>query len=130
MSEQRRREAVRIVEGERVAPRIGDLELVGQRQGGVLDDALEQPGRMDERELDPERLDDDRLGHRAQRADDDAAAALGALVGAQQRVRVVVLARDEPVDVGGDAHVVTSLSKRRAIPATGIGTQSGRLLSS
>ena len=45
-------------------------------------------------------------------------------------VRIVMLACDEPVDVGGNAHEVMSASSRRAIPATGIGTQSGRLLSS
>ena len=82
---------------------------------------------MDLRELHARRLDDDGLGDRAQRADGDAAVGL---VRAEDRMRVVVLARDEPVDVGCDAHVVTSVSSRRAMPATGIGTQSGRLLSS
>ena len=69
-------------------------------------------------QLDPLRLDDDALRLRPQRANDDAA--VGGRVRAEEGVRVV---RRET------AQTVTS-SSRRWIPATGIGTQSGRLSSS
>ena len=71
----------------------------------------------------------DALGVGAERAQDDAAV-IG--VGAEQRVRVAEVARDEPFDVLGQgalAHA-TGSSSRRAMPATGIATQSGRLSSS
>ncbi len=125
---QRRREAVGVLHGERIAARVRDLELVLKRQRRVLDRALEEPGRMHHRELDARGLDDDRLGHRAQRPHDDAA--VGRRVRAEQRMGVVVLPADEPVDVGRDTHEMTSLCSIRAMPATGIDTQSGRLLSS
>ncbi len=75
---------------------------------------------------------DDRLGARPVGADDGAVLAR---VGAEQGVRVVVLAVDEAFDVAlqlrvdGGLHA-TSTSSSRVIPATGISTQSGRLLSS
>jgi hypothetical protein len=50
-------------------------------------------------------------------------------VGAEQPVRLGEVAMDDRVDVGVYGHGQGS-SSRRAIPATGIRTQSGRLLSS
>ena len=47
---------------------------------------------------------------------------------AEQAVRIGEVAADDGLDVGLDAH--KGSSSRRAMPATGIPTQSGRLLSS
>ena len=63
------------------------------------------------------------VGARAERADDDAVAVR---MGAEQAVRIAELAGDQLV---GGAHAIGS-SSSRAIPATGMRTQSGRLLSS
>ena len=123
---QRRREAVGILRRPRAAVRIVDLELVGHGQRSARQRSLEQPARMHPLELDARRLHDDRLRRRVQRPHDDTA--LGGSVRAQHGVRVVVIAGDEPVELGG--HELTSSCRRRAMPATGIGTQSGRLLSS
>jgi hypothetical protein len=121
---QRRREAVRVGRREGVAVREVDLELVVQRQLDPLQLALEHPAGVDAPQLDARRLHDHRLRARVQRAHDDAAADR---MRAEQRMRVVMVARDEPVDL---RHGVTSTSSRRAMPATGMATQSGRLLSS
>jgi hypothetical protein len=54
-------------------------------------------------------------------------------VRAEECVRVRVLAAEKPVELllrGGRHSASTSLASRRSIPATGIATQSGRLLSS
>jgi hypothetical protein len=69
-------------------------------------------------ELDAVGTDDDRLGPRAQRADDDAAVGR---MRAEVPVRVVALV--------GDGQTSTS-ARSRWMPATGIATQSGRLSSS
>ena len=77
----------------------------------------------------PAEVGRDALGVGAEGAQDDAVV-VG--VGAEQRVRVAEVAGDEPLDVLGHgvlAHA-TGSSSRRAIPATGIATQSGRLSSS
>ena len=81
--------------------------------------------------LDALGLHDDRLRGGVQRADRHA---LVRRVRAQDRVRIVVVAGDEAIELfgghGGSGHVGTSSCSSRAIPATGIGTHSGRLLSS
>ena len=86
---------------------------------------------MDAFELHPVRPHDDRLGRGMQRADRHA---VRGGVRAEDRVRIVMVARDKTIEVcgghGGSVHVATSSWSSRAIPATGIGTQSGRLLSS
>ena len=70
-------------------------------------------------------LDRDLLGGRAQRAHDHAAVDR---MGAEHRVRLRVLAVREGFELAsGDGH---SDSSRRTIPATGIGSHSGRLSSS
>jgi hypothetical protein len=57
-------------------------------------------------------------------------------VGAEHRMRVRVLPADDAIEIGGggDGHMRTAFpqseSNNRRIPATGIPTQSGRLLSS
>ena len=126
---ERGQERVRIVERELAAGAVIDLELVFQRQLCALDLALEDPRGMDLRELHGlalARLHRDGLRGGTQRADDDAVVAVG--VGAEDRVRFGVLALGERVELGfGDGH---SDSRSRAMPATGIGSQSGRLSSS
>ena len=95
---------------------VAHLELVAERQPGVVDDALEQPrlaGRLELDRVVALRPGDDRDRVGAERADDHAAARR---VRPERRVRVVQL----------DGH---SSSSRR-IPATGIPSQSGRWLSS
>ncbi len=86
---------------------------------------------MDALELDALGLHDDRGGRGLQRTDRHAV--LGG-VRAQDRMWIVVVAGDEAVELCGghgcSLHVGTSSCSSRAIPATGIGTQSGRLLSS
>ena len=113
-----------------LAPRpVVDLELVRQRQLGALDLGLEQTAGVDlghRNALAAAGLDRHRLRRRAQRAHDHAA--LG-LMGAEDRVGLGVLPADESFEVvlGDGRHAA---SRRRAIPATGIGNQSGRLSSS
>jgi hypothetical protein len=114
---ERRGERVRIALRERVPVRVRDLELVAKRQVDPFHDALEEPvarrQQLDRRAL--LRVDDDprRLG--PVRPDDDAPVPE---VGAEVRVRVVEL------------QAQSGVSSSRRIPATGIPTQSGRLLSS
>ena len=124
----RRRERVRILDRERPGRAVADLEPIVQRQPGALDDALEHSARVDPLELESGavvELGRDLGGARAQDTDRHTVT-LG--MGAQYRVRVRVLAPDQGVElVGGDGH---DSSSSRLIPATGIGTQSGRLSSS
>ena len=80
--------------------------------------------RLLELELRPAAVHDDPLGRRPVRAHDDAAVPVR--VRAEERVRLGVVARDQAVDVAHE----TGTSSMRQIPATGIFTQSGRLLSS
>ena len=62
---------------------------------------------------------------RAQRANDDSAVLR---MGAENGMRVRMLAADERLELaGGDGHAPSNI---RPMPATGIGIQSGRLLSS
>ena len=114
---ERRRERVRIPQRVRAPVRVRDLELVAKRQVGPFQNSFEQPVACGE-ELDRRaflRADDDprRLG--PVRADDDAAVPV---VRTEVGVRVVQL----------QAH--SGASRSRRTPATGIPTQSGRLLSS
>ena len=111
---QRRHKRVRVGERVGVAGRVGDLELVAHRQLRVLDDALEQAVAVDLLELHARGLHDDALGVGAVGADDHPA--LGR-VGAEVAVGI------------GGVHAMGSSSSRR-MPATGMRTQSGRLLSS
>ena len=127
----RRREAIRVGRCDHEPIRIARLDLIGQRRSKAI--KMRGPHARGMNELtavvQPARdMYDDMTSARTPGTHDRAA--ITVWVRAEQRVRVVVLARDEPVDVGGDAHDVTSLSSRRAMPATGIDTQSGRLLSS
>ena len=122
---QRRREGIRVVQDQGRALRVADFEPVLERQFGPFELALEQPGGMRADELDGlEALgpDADALGLGAERADDDAPVLR---VRAEQAVRVGEPPLDELVD---GTHSVVSSS--RAIPATGMRTQSGRLSSS
>ena len=124
----RRHERVRIVDRELAGVAVVDLEPVAQRQLGVLDHALEHAAGVDLLELDGGVAVGHR-GHRARRraqdADDDAAVLR---MGAEDGMRIGVLAADERLELaGGDGHAP---SKIRPMPATGIEIQSGRLLSS
>jgi hypothetical protein len=112
-----RRKGVRVADGEDVAVRVGDLQLVAERQVGVLEKALEEAGLGSLLELDglaARGLDDDLRRVGPERTDDDAAVLR---VRAERRVRVVQLDQ-------------MSASRMRTMPATGMPTQSGRLLSS
>src|SRR6185503_17759955 len=126
---ERRQERVRVAQRERAALLVGDLELVAQRQLRAGDRALEHAARMAQLELDGlaavgARRDPARV--RAVRADDDAAVVR---VRPEQPVRLREVAMDDRLDVGVNTHGSGS-SSNRAIPATGMRTQSGRLLSS
>src|SRR5207248_11738508 len=95
---------------------------------GAGHDALEDAGWVDLLELDVLAVARVHLhvgSRRAQRPYDDTAV-VG--VGAEDRVRVAVLAAHEPLEIGG-GHDHSS-SNRRTIERTGIETQSGRLSSS
>src|SRR6185503_6326155 len=106
---------VRIGERVRVAAGVGDLELIPQRQLGALQDALEHAvAAVDALQLDVGGLDHDALGVGTEGADDDAVLRR---VGAQVGVRI------SQIHPNGS-------SSSRWMPATGMRTQSGRLLSS
>jgi hypothetical protein len=125
---QRRREGVGVVQRVALPRAVLDLELVAQRQRGAGHLALEQAGRMALGQLDRRaalRPRDHARRRRPERAHDHAAVLR---VGAEQPVRVGQVAADDGLDVGFDAH--SGSSSRRAMPATGMPTQSGRLLSS
>jgi hypothetical protein len=127
---QRRRERVRVVQ--RVARAVGvvDLELVAERQLRARDLALEQAGGVPAVELDPlvaVSTDDDALGRRPEGAHDHAAVGR---VCPEEAVWVAQPQRQEGVDVLLDGGHWTGSSSRRAMPATGMCTQFGRLLSS
>jgi hypothetical protein len=115
-----RREAIGVLDPERpagVRP-VVDLELVDERQLRLRHHALEQPVGVGRLELGNRlvlHVDRHRLGRRPDRADDDTAVV--GQVGAAEGVRV--RAHDPPFD-----------SSSRTMPATGMATQSGRLLSS
>jgi hypothetical protein len=131
---QRGREGVGIADGVGGAVRVGDVELVAQRQLAAGHLALE-----DARGMDTAQLDGRGPGSSSRRATTFSAAgryvrhdhlAVGAGVGAEHAVGVAEAQRDQVVDVLGDgAHAGSSSSSRR-IPATGMCTQSGRLSSS
>ena len=125
---QRRQERVRVAQ--RVgAVRVAHLEQVAQRQLPAGQLAREQPGVVDALEdevgaaLDLRR---DAVGVRTEGADDHTAVHR---VRAEDAVRLREVPLAECDDVVGQRHVSGSWS-RRAMPATGIGTQSGLLLSS
>ena len=117
---QRGDERVGVADGERVAVGIGDLELVAQRQLDAVDLALEHAGRMGALERD----------HAATVDAQQHARRLGA-PGADHDAAVARMGAEDGDDLleGRAAHA-TSDSSRRRIPATGMRTQSGRLLSS
>jgi hypothetical protein len=114
---------------EGAARTVVDLELVAQGQF-ARQFALEDPRGVDLGQLHRLALggvDGDRLGRGPQRADDHPAV-LGARVGAENRVGLGVVAVREQVELcGGDGRCGHESSSRRATPATGIGSQSGRL---
>ena len=97
---QRRREGVGVAHAKRVAVGVVHVELVGQRQRGTLGHAREQAVRVDAAQLDrgtPLRVHEDRLGVGPIRAD----AHPGARgVGAEDVMRIGVVARDQPLDLG------------------------------
>ena len=110
--------------------RVGDLQLVAQRQLAAGHGALEDAGGMTARQLDVGTVLDLRhhpLGGGPEGADDDVPVLL---VRAQQAMRVVQVAGDDPLDVLLCRAHATGSSSSRAMPATGIFTQSGRLFSS
>ena len=122
---QRGRERVGVVDHERGAFRVADLEPVAERELDALELALEETGRVRLHQLDRVRALDTHahaLGLRAERAHHDPAVLR---VGPEQAVRVGQPALDELVD---SAHA--SASSSLTIPATGMRTQSGRLSSS
>ncbi len=134
----RRQECVGIVDRELAGVAVVDLELVAQRQLGVLDDALEHAAGMDLLQLGA-RLAVDQHGHRAggraQRAHDHAAARTDARrarhAGWDARGgRARRALRSRRSSYGKCPSRVHALSSRRAMPATGIEIQSGRLSSS
>ena len=120
-------EAIRVLDRIGLAARVVDLQLVLQGQLAALDLALEQARRMRLLELDlrASGMHDNALGRRPERAHDNAAVAVG--MRAEERVRLGVVAGDQALDVGAHA---SAISSSRAIAATGICTQSGRLFSS
>ena len=102
---------------------VGDLELVAQRQRRARDDALEQPGAgglVRARRL-AAGSHGDALGVGPEGAHDHAAVRR---VRAEHACGSCVVAREAFESLSRRS------SSRRAIPATGIRTQSGRLLSS
>ncbi len=122
---ERRQERVRIADGERVAVRVLDLELVLERQPRRGQQRLPEAGRVLQLGLDRcclvmGRLDAHSLRLGPERAHDDAAVLR--FVGAENAVRV-----GSELD-GHSASAAWCMS--RSIPATGIPTQSGRLSSS
>src|SRR4051794_41068744 len=129
----RRREGVGVAQAEAGAVGVVDLELVVEGQLDAGDEPLEEARVVDLLELHglaavvggPDQ-DEDALGVGPEGADDGAA--LGG-VRPEQAVRVAEVARDDAPDVLLDAHEIGS-SSRRAMPATGMAAQSGRLSSS
>jgi hypothetical protein len=126
---QRRHERVRVAQREGPALLVADLELVAQRELRVGDRSLEDAARVAQPELDRRGAlgPGDHLGRVGAEGADHHAAVLR--VSAEEAVRLGEVAVDDRLDVGVDAHGRGS-SSRRAIPATGMRTQSGRLLSS
>jgi hypothetical protein len=124
----RRRERVRVVDGERAAVAVVDREPVAQRRLRALHEALEDTAGVDllerhDRAVAELRADAVRRG--PQRTHNHAPVVR---VRPEHGVRVGVLASDERVELtGSDVH---SPSSSRRMPATGIATQSGRLSSS
>jgi hypothetical protein len=114
---ERRGERIRVALRERVPVRVRDLELVAERQVGPFQDALEEPVARGQ-ELDRRavlRVDDDPRRFGTVRPDDDAPVPV---MGAEVGVWVV------------QRQAQSGVSSNLRIPATGIPTQSGRLLSS
>ena len=126
---ERRREGVRVALRDRETVRIVDLHAVGERQLRTRDRPLVHAGGMDA--LQPHRAGALRphahgLGARPERSHDHAAFRE---VRAENRVRVVVVAHGDSLDVRACGHGTPAPSSR-SMPATGIPTQSGRLSSS
>ena len=115
---ERRRERVRVPQRERVPVRVADLELVAERQLGALDDALEEPVACGQE-----------LDRRAFLRPHDHARRLGP-VGADDHAAVPEMRAEVGVRVVQLERAHSGASSSRRIPATGIPTQSGRLLSS
>ena len=114
---ERRQEAVGVVERDRAEVGVVDLERVVQRQLGPVDEALEHAAGVDLLERDRSRPSTTArtaaaAGRRA-RIDH----AVGVRMGAEDRVRVVVLAADEALEIwgGGDGHRL-----RLPFPASGL----------
>src|SRR5450631_2404962 len=122
------REGVLILDRELRIGAVVDLERVVLRQLHSRHPALEHAPGMDQLQLAvraPVETDGDRARRRAQRAHDDA---VSVGMGAEHGVRLRVLAANERVEFTSDHRHTESSS--RLIPATGIGSQSGRLSSS
>ncbi len=126
---QRGQERVRVAHRERPALAVLDVELVAQRQSRARHRALEDAAGVAQLELDRVAAlgSGDDLGGVGPVGADHHAAVLG--MRAEQPVRLGEVAVDDGLDVCLHTHGNGS-SSRRAIPATGIRTQSGRLLSS
>jgi hypothetical protein len=122
---ERGRERIRVPQREDVAVGVVDLELVVERDLRAGHDALEDTARVHllQRHVLVARVHLHGPRGRSQRAHHDAAVVL---VGAQHRVRIAVLALDDPVQVEGSRD--HSASRSRMMLATGMPTQSGRLL--
>ena len=126
---ERRSERVRVLERERPGRPVVHRQLVAERKRRAGERRLEYARGMDllhDDGLAPRGLDRHRLRRGAKRPHHDP---IVGRVRSEDRVRLRVLAAREGVELGlGDrAH---SDSSSRSIPATGIGSQSGRLSSS
>ena len=105
--------------------RILDLEHVLQRHREPFGDALEDAGGMQQAQghrLAPRDECANPLGTGAKRPDHDA---VPVGMGAEKRVRIGIVAGDEPLDLLRGAHPSLA-SRRRRSEATAIVTQSGR----
>ncbi|MCU0314733.1 MAG: hypothetical protein MUC84_11820 [Solirubrobacteraceae bacterium] len=124
---ERRQERVRVAQREAPVLAVVDLELVAERQLGTGDRAGEDAAGVQLLECDllaGAGAHDDAPGLGPVHPDDRAG-----LCGMrpEQRVGVGERAGEQRVDVVGEAHAVTSSSRIRAMPATGMPTHSGRL---
>jgi hypothetical protein len=122
----RGQEAVGVAHGEGAVGAVVDLELVVERQRRVGDDALEEPGGVHPLERRGLAAHDDVDGLRVgpERAHEHPAGIGG--MGAEVPVGV----GEAAVEQAGELVHESGSSSRRAMPATGMATQSGRLLSS
>ena len=97
---ERRQERVRVVDDEGRAAGEADLERIAKRHRPALEHGLEQAGRMDPRELDSIASvgsNRHRDGVGPKRPDDDTPVGR---VGPEDVMRIRVVARDDPLDLG------------------------------